>query len=335
VARLAIIIPHLGSPKLLEETLVSVLSNRPDDCEVVVVLGRDYDNPYELDGEVQFVQMPGRPGWVESLDAGIAATRAPIVHWLASGTEVAEGWADAAMAHFDDRRVAAVAPLVLDQQHPDRVIAAGMTYHPGGMVRPLARGKSAADFSDQPEQSSCDRRPGRPRSVLAPHPAAAFYRRSVLETVGPMDRQTGDRFAGVDLGLMLRQLGLRTVLEPQSRVTVRPEATFRRGHFRDAMESEQLFWRWAGTTGLARSLLLHGVLLTGESVGGLWNLSFIPRWAGRLVGACLALGHRGSVSRRMAELRPSLATPSPESTIKPPHFSLTSNRSMTRDREVA
>ena len=39
VSRLAIIIPFLGNSQRLEETLVSVLENRPDDCEVIVVLG--------------------------------------------------------------------------------------------------------------------------------------------------------------------------------------------------------------------------------------------------------------------------------------------------------
>jgi hypothetical protein len=328
VARLAIIVPHLGRPKLLEETLVSVLSNRPDDCEVLVVLGRAYDDPYELEGEVQFVRLPRRAGWVESLNAGIERSRAPVVHLLACGAEVAEGWADAALPHFDDPRVAAVAPLVLDQEHPEQVIAAGISYHMGGLIRALACGKPASAV------------PRQPRGVLAPHPAAAFYRRSILETVGrdhPLDgarRRAGERLAGIDLGLVLRQLGLRTVLEPHCRVAVRPEAMFRRGDFRDAMESERFFWRWASTIGLLRSLPLHGVLLTGESVRSLWNLSIVSRWAGRLAGVCLALGRRG-VSGRVKQLGESLRNRPLDSAVKGPHFSMTPGRKKTPSGDVA
>ena len=176
--------------------------------------------------------------------------------------------------------------------------------------------------------------PVKPRGVLAPHPAAAFYRRSVLERVGRLDRRAGDRLAGVDLGLVLHQLGLRSVLEPRCRVAVRPEAMFRRGDFRDAMESERFFWRWACTIGLLRSLVLHGVLLTGESVRSLWNLSIVSRWAGRLAGACLALG-RGGVSRRVKEIRQSFRDRPLDSVVRAPHFSLTAGRKKTPGAGVA
>lgn len=37
--RLSIVIPAVSSAEDLEQTLVSVLENRPDDCEIVVALG--------------------------------------------------------------------------------------------------------------------------------------------------------------------------------------------------------------------------------------------------------------------------------------------------------
>ena len=319
MARLAIIVPYLGQAKLLEDTLVSVLSNRPRDAQVLVVLARFYDDPYDLEGEVQFVRTSGRAGWVASLNAGIEASRAQVVHWLACGAEVSEGWADAAIGHFDNPRVAAVAPLVVDQGQPDRVIAAGMSYHVGGLVRPLAAGKSLGDL------------PVQPRGVLAPHPATAFYRRSVFDQAGLLDRRAGDRWAGVDLGLVLHHLGLRSVLEPRCRVAVRPEASFRRGAFGDAMESERFFWRWATATGLWRSLLLHGVLLTGEALRGLTDLSILSRWAGRLLGSCLALGRAGQ-RRRILSLQEEARTRQIDSPVNAPHFPLPAGRSASRLR---
>lgn len=44
--RLSILIPFLGDRDSLETTLASVLRNRPEGTEVVVALGRDYDDPY-------------------------------------------------------------------------------------------------------------------------------------------------------------------------------------------------------------------------------------------------------------------------------------------------
>ena len=57
--RLSILIPALGSPEALETTLLSVLENRPHDCQVLVALGIDYANPYQLDDEVEFLHGRG------------------------------------------------------------------------------------------------------------------------------------------------------------------------------------------------------------------------------------------------------------------------------------
>ena len=38
--RLSIVIPMTTGPEPLEETLVSVLENRPDDCEIIAVIAR-------------------------------------------------------------------------------------------------------------------------------------------------------------------------------------------------------------------------------------------------------------------------------------------------------
>jgi len=58
VPRLAVVIPFEGNTKALEDTLVSVLENRPDDSEVLVVLGKPYQDPYALGDEVEFVAAP-------------------------------------------------------------------------------------------------------------------------------------------------------------------------------------------------------------------------------------------------------------------------------------
>ena len=124
--RLSIIVPFMGDLKRLEDTLVSVLENQPEGSEVVVVLNEPYDDPYELRGEVKFVEAPQGANLLDCFVCGLAASDAPVVHVIAPGFEAMPGWADAALARFVEADVAAVAPLVVDRENPDRILSAGL-----------------------------------------------------------------------------------------------------------------------------------------------------------------------------------------------------------------
>jgi hypothetical protein len=197
------------------------------------------------------------------------------------------------MARLSNLRIAAVAPLVLDLDVPSRIVAAGLAYHIGGEAMPLAVGQTASSAALHVKR------------VLAPHPAAAFYRKSALETLGGFDPNVGDRLAGIDAGLALEQLGWGTVMEPGSRVLASRRCVPRAGTFRQAVESERLFWRWAPILGRARSMAAHALLMIGEGARGILTLSIVPRTAGRLAGACLALAAPGQ-RRRLDQLRTQL-----------------------------
>ena len=135
----ACIIPVVGTADRLEGTLVSVLEHRPDNCEVIVVLNTSYDDPFELRGEIQFIEAPPATGLVGCINFGIAAATAPIVHVLASGFEASNGWLEKATQHFSDPRVAAVTPIVYDAAERDRLIAAGVGWAPAVAVGPSAK----------------------------------------------------------------------------------------------------------------------------------------------------------------------------------------------------
>jgi len=307
VSRLAIVIPHCGDIPALENTVASVLANRPEDCEVFIVLLRPYDDPYDVKGEVRFVSGEARGGLAGAVNLALRLSDAPVIHVLLCGTEVQEGWADAAMAHLADPRIAAVAPLVLDIDDPGRIVAAGLAYHVGGAAVPLASGQATDSLGSNAKR------------ILAPHPAAAFYRRSAVEVMGGFHAAVGDRLAGVDAGLALEQIGLVTVLEPRSRVAAPRAGGVRAGSFRQALEAERLFWRWAPILGRARSVASHGVLVIGEGVRGVLDLSIVPRWAGRLVGGCLAVSGPGR-RRVLQQLRERLPTETTEPSSPAPHF---------------
>src|SRR5438034_11152759 len=86
VPRLPIIIPCLGGAAELDGTLVSVLQNRPADCEVLVAHTEPYDDPYSLRSEVSFFHTPAA-SLVELLNAALEATTGEVIHIVGCGLE--------------------------------------------------------------------------------------------------------------------------------------------------------------------------------------------------------------------------------------------------------
>jgi len=313
VCRLSVVIPHLGNATLLENTLASVLANRPGDCEVLAVLAEPYDDPYDVKGEVRFVAGQTCRDLVAAVNLGIHLSRAPIVHVLWSGVEVTEGWAEIALRHFRDPRVAAVAPVVLQVEDRSRVAAAGVVYHVGGATLALDQGEPVISLAS------------RPKRVLAAHPAAAFFRRSSLERIGGLGPSWSGQLASLDAALTFQQLGLWTVLEPRSRVAGPCPGAAQASAFREALKAEQFFWRWAPLLGPMRSLASHGILVVGEGARGIFDFSVLPRLAGRLVGGCLGIvaqDNRRRVERlrQQSRAKPSApAGPAPHRSFRPGH----------------
>ena len=322
MCRLSVVIPHLGNRTLLENTLASVLANRPGDCEVLAVLAAPYDDPYDVKGEVRFVAGQTCRDLVAAVNLGIQSSQAPIVHVLWSGVEVTEGWAEMALRHFRDPRVAAVAPVVLQIEDRSRVAAAGVVYHVGGATVALDQGESVVSLAS------------RPKRVLAAHPAAAFYRRASLEHIGGLGPSWSGQLASLDAALAFQQLGLWTVLELRSRVAGPCPGAAQSGAFREALKAERFFWRWAPVLGPARSLASHGILVVGEGVRGILNLSAVPRLAGRLAGACLGIVAQDN-RRRVNRLREHFRTGPSGPAAARPHRSFRPGRAAQLHRTTS
>jgi hypothetical protein len=274
----------------LENSLVSVLENRPDDCEIVVVLDQPYDNPYELEDEVRFLAVPGAAGLVQCLNFGIHASRSAVIHVLGCGAEVSENWTAAAMQHFDNPQIAAVAPLLLDEPNEPRVRNAGLAYGRGGVRRQLDAGLPPSAVGTKS------------RDVLGPSVLAAFYRSEVLMTLGEMfDPAVGDQLADVDLALRLQKAGYRSVLEPKSLVYCQQASLPQATGWTLGRQVERLFWRNAPLAGWARSLAAHVATVAGET----GRLLTSPGLLGQLAGRCAAsleIGHYLRHYRRLARL---------------------------------
>jgi len=199
---LSIIIPAGGAVQELEDTLASVLRNRPHDCQILVVTDGSYDDPHDLAGEVEFITAPRCETTAARVGVALPLCEAPVVHVLACGLEVDEGWCEAALHALEDPRVAAVSPLVA-QRANHQIVAAGVTASRFGRRLVVAGGTI-----DSPSTIG----------VVGPTELAAFYRREPLEqairALGGAPSVPRD----VDLALALQAMGLDTVVATESLV---------------------------------------------------------------------------------------------------------------------
>lgn len=243
--RLSIVIPCLGGAAEFDGALVSVLQNRPANCEVIVAHTQDYDDPYNLRGEVEFIHLP-EGGPIDLLNAALEQASGEIIHFLGCGLQTTDGWTEPALAHFDDPQVAAVAPVVLAVDR-HTVLSAGVGWSAGG---------SRFVISDQRVTSPGN---GRLRAkILGPTLAAAFYRRDVLQALDGFDAAIGIDLADVSVALALESLGQLHVSEPNSQL-IRPtghEAAYS-GEFARSRDAERLFWRHRSRHNTALATALH------------------------------------------------------------------------------
>lgn len=281
--RLSIVIPAPSGVAALEDTLVSVLEKRPDDCEVIVALGCAYDDPWNIEEEVTFVQAPIGSSLVACVNVGVASSRAAVTHILAAGWRATAGWTDGPLARFDDEATAAVVPLTVAADDHTRAIAAGIRCSLGGRRLEVVPGRGAAP----------------------PHgPAleAGFWRTTFLRQAGPgFSPACGDNCADADMAVALERSGSTVVLDESSRVTEGPPRE-RKGPFVAGLHAERLFWRSIAGQWLPWAILVHVLEVIRHAVARA-PLGTLPMLAGRLVG----LMQFGSYLPRYRQLRALMA----------------------------
>lgn len=298
MVRLSIVIPAQNKFAQLETSLVSVLSNRPPHAEVVVVTSEPYSDPYQLTDEVRFITAGKRASWADCANLGVRESAAPIVNVISPGVQVCEAWTAAAIRHFDDPRVGSVAPLVVDAEHPDRVLATGVQYQTVGTACLTGVGIStSAALADR-------------TAPLGPTRWAGFYRReAMVELLGGFARSVGESFCDVDLAVRMQYVGFQCVGEPRSRVLTTAEDAPSRRRFDFQRAEERLFWRNLVTARRAGVLLKHAALVAREVLRNALRPALIPVALGRLLATCEAvtLGpHRGRLRRLQSTIGPTL-----------------------------
>jgi hypothetical protein len=295
VGRLAIVIPSIASVDALEGTLLSVLENRPPRCEIVVVHTHPYSDPYQLQGEVRFLQVPARSSFVACANKGLQETSADVLHLLSAGCQVKEGWTDGVFKHFVDPRVAVVAPLLLDVAEPTHTVDAALSYGVGGVRRVTAR-------------FTADVHGAGVTPILAASLKAVFYNRLTLSTAGMLSHEVGADLADIDLGLLLRHAGFISLADPRLQVRAQEKPLEQLSVFRRAICAERLFWRNAPLIGWMRSLVAHPVTVATDAVSHFPSPSVLTNLAGRAVGAAMVSSTRRH-HHRLADLQNAAPVP--------------------------
>jgi hypothetical protein len=271
VPRLSIIVPHRHEDSRLEATLLSLLENRPDDSEIIVVHDGSYSDPYHLVDEVIFIEEERSSNTLKLLNAGVMAACSPAVCVLLDGATVTDAWSEAALSTLLESETAAVAVAVQTSR--------GQTSH--GIDARLLNRPSFAQ-AGRVEVSS-------PRTeCIGPVLACGFYRRKVLLALGGWNEDLDEQAADVELALALGSLGLACQCDDSTPVSI------------NAAQSRKLTspaWKQ-----LASLVAAHGLVTPG------WGNSLKSLLGGCLQGrlftaASWAAGLRDASTIRRTQLR--------------------------------
>ena len=243
--RIACIIPVLDAVAAMEPTLLSVLENRPADCEIFLIFNQPYADPYSLSEEVHILYDATAKTIIDCLNLAMPQVQSPYLNVLLPGMQVTAGWAEHAIVHFSDPRVAAIAPAICAVDDTEQVLAAGWGYD--SVVGPAML--SAADLA-QPEQerhnslainsAADDALP----EITGPLYQAGFYRTMAIELLGgKFPQEVGPHWSAVDLGLSLQAVGYTARYASQSRVIALDEQILptEQSGFRHGLYTERLY----------------------------------------------------------------------------------------------
>jgi GT2 family glycosyltransferase len=298
---LAIIIPSHNRPDLLGRCLSTIVRHAPPGAEVLVVddaspQGRASAVASRFLG-VRTIRLRRQRGFCAAVNAGIQATNGSIVELLNDDTEVTAGWAEPALARFQDQTVAAVAPLVLCKDGavgtgPRLIIdSAGDRYYLGGIA-----GKRG---HRQPLAAS----PLQPRRVFGASASSGFFRRDYLLQVGGFPEFFGAYFEDVDLAFRFHWAGYQVIFEPASKVYHHVSASYGRPGRRlleqQSRNEERVFWRNLPNRVLIHALSSHLAVLAAKAWRRCHTGGLLPFVFGRLA----VLSELPALLRHRRELR--------------------------------
>ena len=270
-----VVIPAYERPDLLDECLGALRAASPGTHIIVV----DDASPSAAVGDVAhahgatLIRHPVNRGPAAARNTGLAAATAPIVAFVDADCAVTPGWLDPLIAHFDDPRVAAVAPRITPR------------WNSGNTLPRYESAHSALDMGARPELVTY----GAPLGYL-PSATLLIRRNTLVALVFDETLRVGE---DVDLVWRLSDAGWMVRYEPASRVIheIRPQlCDWARRHFDYGTSAAPLDARHPRRLAPARL--------------SVWNLTvgflMLTRWPQRGRGVTAGLGVAGLSTGLMA-----------------------------------
>ncbi len=208
-AATAIVVNWNGAQVVLE-AVESLLRQDLDALEVVVVDNASADGSAaaierRFGDRVRLLRSPRNAGWGAGNNVGIRASEAPYVIVLNNDAVALPDFARELVAAAEaDPRVGLVAAKVLNHGRPAVIDTVGHNLYPDGLNR--GRGRLEQDLGQYDSV----------REALFPSGAAALYRRSMLDEVGPFEESFFLYGDDAELGLRARLAGWRCAFNPRA-----------------------------------------------------------------------------------------------------------------------
>ena len=241
--QLSIVIPYDGSRDQFEETLLSVLENRPRSCEVIVVHTDTYDDPYDLGDEVKFVETDSSPDLGPNLIAGqlnsaLAKAAGSVFHVLQPGVVVHEGWTRRPVEAFEsDLNLGSVSPLIVDAARPRLIESVGVGFSPVKGRIHVGQGQRILRAEKKDYE------------VTGPSLAAGFYRTSSLRLIEGFNESIESPWADLDVARNLNDGGFRSVVDTGCKLISKTAIDQRQRGFAAGQLASRMYFREFGTVG--------------------------------------------------------------------------------------
>ncbi len=261
IPQLSIIVPVTDQVAAFESSLVSVLENRPEHCEIIVAHDGSYDDPFDLSDEVRFVES-ANCDLVELIQTGARQARGRFLHVIAEGIAATGDWTAPAMDLLDDPSVGFVAP-VISHRNGDAVVACGWTDTPHRLCDAVCAGKHRVEK-------------GEVVRTIGSYLQASFWRRDLLRSMGRAFRGTKSDEASYAYGLLARHVGWKGGVAVESQMLCDDdflpwdESTLDRGRRLRAIRHQLRGGGWAAalSAGLrSATACLTGHVGLGEAIG--------------------------------------------------------------------
>ncbi len=240
IPSLSVVIPIGRDLPAFENTLVSVLENRPSDCEVLVAHDGGYEDPFDLCDEVRFVTGKSA-SYAGLLSASFEAANGQIVHVLSDGLRATAGWTDDAVERFENPDTGAVTPVIRGVS-VDEVAAAG--WCDAGTKLCVPAGKGESKLSTKSIAKS-----------FAPYIQAAFFRRELAVAMSQAFDGGNDTLStSYAFGQLLDDAGWQSVVATESLVEMEGDAIGDKSSFSRGQTLRALQGLFDGKSGFGWSL---------------------------------------------------------------------------------